>query len=59
MPRHYYFVEKLNIVEKQLCKLNSAYGKVSHALKEFEDLRNHILYHSPKFHSQIFLILEK
>ena len=31
--RHYYFVEKLKIVEKQLCKLNCSYGKVSHALK--------------------------
>ena len=26
--RHYYFVEKLKIVEKQLCKLNCSYGKV-------------------------------
>ena len=32
---HYYFVEKLKIVEKQLCKLNCSYGKVSHALKAF------------------------
>ena len=31
--RHYYFVEKLKIVEKQLCKLNCSYGKVSHVLK--------------------------
>ena len=30
---HYYFVEKLKIVEKQLCKLNCSHGKVSHALK--------------------------
>ena len=30
---HYYFIEKLKIVEKQLCKLNCSYGKVSHALK--------------------------
>ena len=29
---HYYFVEKLKIVEKQLCKLHCSYGKVSHAL---------------------------
>ena len=29
---HYYFVEQLKIVEKQLCKLNCSYGKVSHAL---------------------------
>ena len=29
---HYYFVEKLKIVEKQLCKLNCSYGKVSYAL---------------------------
>ena len=27
---HYYFFEKLKIVEKQLCKLNCSYGKVSH-----------------------------
>ena len=45
MSRHYYFVEKLKIVEKnyfvkklkivekQLCKLNCSYDKVSHALK--------------------------
>ena len=33
MSGHYYFVEKLKIVEKQLCKLNCTYGKVSHALK--------------------------
>ena len=26
----YYFVEKLKIVEKQLCKLNCSYGKLSH-----------------------------
>ena len=31
--RHYYFFEKLKIVEKQLCKLNCLYGKVSHVLK--------------------------
>ena len=30
---HYYFVEKLKIVEEQLCKLNTSYGKVSHTLK--------------------------
>ena len=29
----YYFVKKLKIVEKQLCKLNCSYGKVSHTLK--------------------------
>ena len=33
MSGHYYFVEKLNIVEEQLCKLYCSYGKVSHALK--------------------------
>ena len=33
MCRHYYFFEKLKIVEKQLCKLNCSYGKVSHTLK--------------------------
>ena len=32
--RHYYFFEKLKIVEKQLCKLNWSYGKVSHTLKK-------------------------
>ena len=32
---YYYFVEKLKIVEKQLCKLNCSYGKVSHVLKSF------------------------
>ena len=32
MSGHYYFVEKLKIEEKQLCKLNCSYGKVSHAL---------------------------
>ena len=31
--RHYYFFEKLKIVEKQLCKLNTSYGTVSHTLK--------------------------
>ena len=31
--RHYYFVEKLKIVEKELCKLNCSYGKVLYALK--------------------------
>ena len=31
--RHYYFVEKLKIVEEQLCKLNTSYGKLSHTLK--------------------------
>ena len=30
---HYYFFEKLKIVEKQLCRLNCSYGKVSHILK--------------------------
>ena len=30
---HYYFFEKLKIVEKKLCKLNCSYGKVSHTLK--------------------------
>ena len=36
MSGHYYFVEKLKIVEEQLeqlCKLNTSYGKVSHTLK--------------------------
>ena len=33
MFRYYYFFEKLKIVEKNLCKLNCSYGKVSHALK--------------------------
>ena len=32
MSGHYYFVEKLKIMEKQLCKLYCSYGKVSHAL---------------------------
>ena len=32
--RHYYFVEKLKIVEKQLCKLNCSYGKVSQPLSK-------------------------
>ena len=36
MSGNYYFVEKLKIVEKQLCKLNCSYGKVSHALKGFQ-----------------------
>ena len=30
--RHYYFLEKLKIVEKQPCKLNFSCGKVSHTL---------------------------
>ena len=30
--RHYYFFENLKIGEKQLCKLNCSYGKVSHTL---------------------------
>ena len=34
--RHYYFVEKLKIVEKQLCKLNCSYGKVSHTLNHYK-----------------------
>ena len=29
---HYYFFEKLKIVEKNLIKLNCSYGKVSHYL---------------------------
>ena len=33
MSGHYYLVEKLKIVEKQLRELNCSYGKVSHALK--------------------------
>ena len=32
--RHYYFFEKLKIVEKQLCKLNCSYGKISHTLNK-------------------------
>ena len=32
---HYYFVKKLKIVEKQLCKLNCSYGKVSHTLNRW------------------------
>ena len=42
---HYYFVEKLKIMEKKLCKLNCSYGKVSHALNEnkrIEILKLHI-----------------
>ena len=34
--RHYYFFEKLKIVEKQLCKLNCSYDKVSHALNSLK-----------------------
>ena len=41
--RHYYFFEKLKIVEKQLCKLNGSYGKVSHTLKEIKLIWNLIL----------------
>ena len=33
MSGHYYFVKKLKIVEEQLCKLITSYGKVSHTLK--------------------------
>ena len=32
--RHYNFFEKLKIAEKQLCKQNCSYGKVSHTLKQ-------------------------
>ena len=32
--RHYYFVEKFKIMERNLCKLNYSYGKVSHTLKD-------------------------
>ena len=31
--QHYYFFEKLKIVEHNLLKLNCSYGKVSHTLK--------------------------
>ena len=31
--RHYYFFEKLKIVEKKLYKLNCSYGIVSHTHK--------------------------
>ena len=31
--QNYYFVEKLKIVKKQLCKLNYSYGKVLYTLK--------------------------
>ena len=34
MSGHYYFVEKLRIVEKNLCKRNCVYGKVSHTLNK-------------------------
>ena len=33
--RHYYFFEKLKIVEKQICELNCSYGKVSHTLNVY------------------------
>ena len=32
MSGHYYFIEKLKIVEKKLCKPNCSYGKISHTL---------------------------
>ena len=35
---HYYFVEKLKIVEKNLCKLNYSDGKVSHDFKVCDTL---------------------
>ena len=38
-PRLYYFFEKLKIVEKQQCKLNCSYGKVSHTLKSFKGIK--------------------
>ena len=41
--RHYYFLAKLKIVEKQLCKLNCAYGKVSHTLKGMRHLSDSYL----------------
>ena len=37
---NYYFVEKLKIVEKQLCKLNCFYGKVSYALNKIKPKEN-------------------
>ena len=44
--RHYYFFEKLKIVEKQLCKLNCSYGKVSHILKSKCYLK---IFHNSKY----------
>ena len=44
--RHYYFFEKLKIVQKQLGKLNCSYGKVSHTLKymcfEFQNISQQV-----------------
>ena len=36
--RYYSFFEKLKIVEKNMCKLNCSYGKVSYTLNKFEML---------------------
>ena len=36
--RHYYFFERLKIVEKKLGKLNYSYGEVSHTLKKYVKL---------------------
>ena len=36
MSQHYYFFEKLKIMEKKLHKLNCSYGKVSDTLKFVE-----------------------
>ena len=41
MSPHYYFFEKLKIVEKQLCKLNCSYGNVSHTLNLTLEEFNH------------------
>ena len=38
MSRHYYFFEKLKILEKQLCKQNCSYGKVSHTLNSLKTI---------------------
>ena len=46
--RQYYFLQKLKIVEKQQCKLNFSYGKVSHTLK----IMNHIAHKISTYFSQ-------
>ena len=40
--RHYYFFEKLKIGEKQLCKLNCSYGKITHALKNLDEVFDNV-----------------
>ena len=56
MSGHYYFLEKLKIMEKNLCKLNFFDGKVSHALKIITKIFSKFQKNVFQSHNKVYIV---